>query len=44
MHGGKFWVVTSDVIWGVASGVRILKKKQITEPVSKPRDEFIKPN
>jgi hypothetical protein len=29
---------------GVAWGVRILIKKQITEFVSKPRDEFIKPN
>jgi hypothetical protein len=29
-----------DVAWGI----RILIKKQITESVSKPRDEFIKPN
>jgi hypothetical protein len=29
---------------GVVWGVRILIKKQITESVSNPRDEFIKPN
>ena len=38
--GVKFWGVTS----GVAMGVQILIKKQITESISKPRDEFIKPN
>ena len=40
----KFLGVTSDVTWSAAWGVRILIKKQITESVSKPRDEFIKSN
>ena len=40
----KFLGVTSDVTWSAAWGVRILIKKQITESVSKPRDEFIKHN
>jgi hypothetical protein len=35
MQGLKF-SCTSDVTWGVAWGVRILIKKQITDSVSKP--------
>ena len=40
----KFWGVTSGVTLGVAWGVWILIKKQITKSVSNPRDKFIKPN
>ncbi len=40
----EFWRVTSSIIYGIVWGLRALIKKLIIESVSKPCDEFIKPN
>ena len=42
-RGVKFWRITSDII-EYRMGCLGTNKKLIIESVSKPRDEFIKPN